>query len=97
MVVGALTTTRSLVEAGDLIVVGKVVVRRAMARKVVGEASTGRFDHSLLRVLLLLPLVVILHLGSAKANKRSTSQRRMCLLSQERALQGHLSSSGGST
>ena len=48
----------SLVEAGDLIVVEKVAVR-----KEVREASTSRLNRSLLRVSLLLPLVVTLHPG----------------------------------
>jgi len=63
VVVGALTTTISLVEAGDLIVVEKVVVRKVVVRKVVGEASIRRLSRSLLRALLLLPLVVTLHPG----------------------------------
>ena len=67
VVVGALTTTISLVEAGDLIVVEKVVVREVIVHKVVGEASTRRLRRSLLWALLwallLLLLVVTLHPG----------------------------------
>ena len=63
VVVGALTTTISLVEAGDLIVVGKALAREVVVRKVVGEASTSRLSRPLLRALLLLLLVVTLHPG----------------------------------
>ena len=63
MVVGALTTTISLVEAGDLNVVEKALVREVVVRKVAGEASTRRLSRSLLRALLLLLLVVTLHPG----------------------------------
>ena len=63
VVVGALTTTISLVEAGDLIVVGKALAREVVVRKVAGEASTSRLSRPLLRALLLLLLVVTLHPG----------------------------------
>ena len=61
VVVRALTSTISLVEAGDLIVAERVLIREVVVRKVVGEASTSRLHRSLFRALLLLLLVVTLH------------------------------------